>query len=398
MKNLRVLLLVVFTFVSILCAFANNIKLNFPSLINQNYIFYTYNGLQVDTLKVGKLNMLGQDSFAIPADYDSIGFMGILSFDEKNKFDIIVNKESVSVTETKDGLDFGNSLENNLLHHRQKEIENPEYANTFVNKYSKITQAIYQMGHLLQQPKEQGLRELVAVRQFAVKNIDPDVMYYTKFWYFGIDYLLSVSSGEENFGDNIVELLKKTKSQKVFEGFAQNLVDLTLQYGMDEAFDIIIPYIDQTNRIEDPQGSIYEAFVMSQVRKGVEAPKLDGIKNLDKNAKYDLLVFHKPGCEHCAIEMQKVIASYDEITKYGAQIISISGAFSEPEFNEETKDYPWKSKNCDFKAYNGENFKNYGIMATPTFYLINPKTNIVIGRYSTISKVLVKLMQLDMDI
>lgn len=398
MKNLRFSSLIVLTFFSVLGLFANNIKLNFPSSVNQNYIFYTYNGLEVDTLKTGRLNMLGQDSFAIPADYDSIAFMGILSFEDKKKVEIIVNKESVSVTETKDGLDFGNSLENNLLYHRQKEVENPEFANTFVSKYSKITQAIFQMGQLLQQPQEQGLRALVAVRQFAVKNIDPDVMYYTKFWYYGIDYIMRVSSGEENFGDNMVELLKKTRSQKVFEGFTQNMVDLTLQFGMDEAFDVIIPYIDQTNRIEDPQGNIYEAFVMAQIRKGVEAPKLEGIKNLDKNAKYDLVVFHKPGCEHCAIEMQKVIESYDEITKYGAQIISISGAFSEPEFDEETKDYPWKSKNCDFKAYNGENFKNYGIMATPTFYLINPKTNIVIGRYSTVSKVLVKLMQLDMDI
>jgi hypothetical protein len=46
---------------------------------------------------------------------------------------------------------------------------------------------------------------------------------------------------------------------------------------------------------------------------------------------------------------------------------------------------PWSDKFCDFKGFDGENFRNYGIVGTPTFILTDDG-GIVRGRYARLSE------------
>jgi len=40
----------------------------------------------------------------------------------------------------------------------------------------------------------------------------------------------------------------------------------------------------------------------------------------------------------------------------------------------------WADKLCDYKGFDGDNFRNYGIVGTPTYILID-KERIIRGRY-----------------
>jgi hypothetical protein len=82
--------------------------------------------------------------------------------------------------------------------------------------------------------------------------------------------------------------------------------------------------------------------------------------------------------------MELLIKKYPEIKSRSVRIISISGGNDKSVFEQEKKLYPWPDKLCDFEGYAGKNFINYGIMGTPTFFLLD-KDGIVLKRFAQIS-------------
>ncbi|MCL2652055.1 MAG: thioredoxin family protein, partial [Candidatus Azobacteroides sp.] len=69
----------------------------------------------------------------------------------------------------------------------------------------------------------------------------------------------------------------------------------------------------------------------------------------------------------------------------GIRVISIAADHDENVFEYHAKDFPWTDKLCDYQGFEGNNFKNYGVVATPTIYLIDENGNIQ-GKFATLQE------------
>lgn len=371
-------------------ASAQDIKVSFPLYANKEYSFALNKGINRDIVQQGTLSASGSATLTVPAKDKDYAGMGSLIIDGSSVFNFIVNHENFEVEQ---GLDlkyaFKDSRENEYLYSiiQDKAVPQPDstlYASHFV-EFLRYMQRLNKVGQGMS-----DLREKVDVKLYALNQLDMEQLYTSSVWYNVVDGLMRLDPGQKAFGENMVKILKRIKSLEVFEHLTENLITITDQYGWDDAFNIIIPYVEESGRIKVPQGNIYVAFALAKIRPGTIAPPIHGLKKAisDSGAKKTLLVFYQPDCENCHIEMQELIKSYPELEKQGVRVVSISSDEDKESFEKDKKLYPWPDadKLCDLQGFAGENFKNYAIMGTPTFYLIDGK-GIVIKRYALLSDI-----------
>jgi peroxiredoxin len=170
-------------------------------------------------------------------------------------------------------------------------------------------------------------------------------------------------------------MLKRIKPQRVFDALSYDAVIICEQFGWANAEEVIIAYLESSGRLpDDPANLVNRAILQGKVKIGDKAPKLDG--EVPVNA---LLIFYESGCTHCQHQLAELTQHYSEITEKGIRVISISTDESKEVYEYHSKAFPWPDKRCDFQGFKGENLKNYGVVGTPTIYLIDEK-GIIIDR------------------
>jgi thioredoxin-related protein len=116
------------------------------------------------------------------------------------------------------------------------------------------------------------------------------------------------------------------------------------------------------------------------LERGNRAPAL--IKEADKLLPVNaLVVFYESGCNNCDNELVQLRGNYSLIKEKGYDIISVSADRDKETFEKTSNVFPWKEKMCDFQGFEGINFRNYGIVGTPTIF-ITDKDGTIIGRYA----------------
>lgn len=90
-----------------------------------------------------------------------------------------------------------------------------------------------------------------------------------------------------------------------------------------------------------------------------------------KNNEKTLLVFYKSDCGNCEALLEELKESYKIFNGKSVRIISLSGDSKENIFKEKSKSFPWKDAYYESKGMEGINFKNYGVVGTPTVFLID---------------------------
>ncbi|GHV18639.1 hypothetical protein FACS1894169_15450 [Bacteroidia bacterium] len=103
--------------------------------------------------------------------------------------------------------------------------------------------------------------------------------------------------------------------------------------------------------------------------------------------KNSLIVFYETGCGNCHNELEELKRKYKLLTDNNIRVITISADVDRDVFVETATNFPWADKFCYFKGFDGENFRNYGIVGTPTFILTD-KDGIVRGRYAQLRELL----------
>lgn len=382
---IRVLLL--FTFIPYISN-AQKIDIQLPLQANKEYVFLLNKGIKQDTIQKGTFSVVGKITILIPDKYRNYAGIGSLQVEETSPFNVIVNHETFAVEQQDNGkYIFKDSPENSYLYSIIQEQAKPVpdstlYASRFVDliRYSQSLRKINSQ-------MIPNLMEKTNIRNYATNNLDLELLYTSGLWYEVIDGLLRLYGDQQTLGENMVQILKRVKSDEVYLHLVDNLITITEQYGWDDAFNIIIPYVESSGRIPVPQGKIYSAFALARVRKGVKVPAIKGLtKSLEQEAsKYNLLVFYNPDCDNCHVQIEQLINKYTELKNRGVRIISISGGEDKFAFEQEQKKYPWEDKLCDFNGYAGENFINFGIMGTPVFFLLD-KDGYVIKRFAQVSE------------
>ena len=90
-----------------------------------------------------------------------------------------------------------------------------------------------------------------------------------------------------------------------------------------------------------------------------------------KGMQKTLLVFYESGCGPCQELMQQLPANYETLKKIGIDVIAIASDQNEQVFKNTSANFPWQRTFCDLHGKDGQNFKNYAVVGTPTMFLVD---------------------------
>lgn len=368
---------------------AQKINISLPQNSNKEYVFILNKGVKQDTIQKGVITSIGDLIINIPEKEKGYIGMGSLQIKDEAPFNIIINNEDFNVTRSTDGkYVFKDSPENEYLYSIMQDGATPVkdtslYASRFVDM-------IRYMQQLNQVSQGINLMEKSKARSYALNQLNMEELYTSSIWYNVVDGLVKLNSSQQMLGEDMVSVLKRIKSQEVFEHLANNLITITEQFGWDDAFDIIVPYIQESERIEVPQGDMYTAFALAKVRKGTEAPSLKGLSPSLNNSDADktILFFYAPDCENCHEQLNQLIKLYPTLKANNVRVVSISSDTNKERFSQDIARFPWPNsdKLCDLKGFGGQNFIDYGIMSTPTIFLLDANQK-VIKRYALVADI-----------
>jgi hypothetical protein len=94
-----------------------------------------------------------------------------------------------------------------------------------------------------------------------------------------------------------------------------------------------------------------------------------------------LLVFYESGCNACENEMQQLKGNYPLLREKGYEVVSVAADKDEQVFRNTSEGFPWTAKYCDFQGFSGTDFRNFGVIGTPAFHVIDEQ-GVLQGRYA----------------
>lgn len=235
-------------------------------------------------------------------------------------------------------------------------------------------------------------------------NLNFDALYGSSMWFAIINLCreayVKKSPYHQIFGEDVVENLKRIKNQQVYEDLIDAAISITQKYGWNKDEEAIVNFIAKDKRIKNPQGKLLKIMQSKAVFIGNKGPNLvltnwadnktntTVLKTDQLNAKYSLLLFYQTGCGYCETFITGLKSHYPALTKKGIKTISIAGDTDQAVFAKSSSEFPWQNKYCDVAGMNGINFKNYGVIGTPTLFLVNSK-GIIIEKMATVEQLLV---------
>ena len=413
---------------------AQTITVSLPKFAAEEYVWLLNNGTKPDTIQRGKLDAAGKATLLLPDAQKSYTGMSGLRFTKKGGgLDLIVNKEnftvsSASETPNLDNIVFTGSPENSFLVKQYKEqsktktrlgllqglltvyksgdpfygqaktelaktaaadkqqqslIKNsPLYAATFLQ----LSQFANEIGGYQQkQPAE-----IETLKKDAAKYINAD-LYHSSLWFYTLQSWTAmyrdVVKNDTAFVNDAITLLKKQYSAEVLNGLGNNLMEICEQNGWENSKMQIAFAIYQSGTLPNPTGTLAQVITGFAAVPGNKAPEINlpnGNKLSSLSASQYIILFYESGCGHCDEEIQWIKKNYSELTQKGIQIISVTSDTDE-RISKLTMDaLPWTEKLCDLKGFEGEYFKKYGVIGTPTIFVLD-KEKTITGKYAHLS-------------
>lgn len=234
-------------------------------------------------------------------------------------------------------------------------------------------------------------------------QIDFDALYGSSMWFGIINSCMEVYTKESlyfgSFGADVTSNLKRIKNQQVYEDLIDAATSLTEKFSWTKDQEVIVDFIIKDNRIKNPTGKLEKIIQSYQLTIGKKSPNLTltntvgnnttttVLKTNALNSKYTLLLFYQSDCGHCKTALETLITNYKDLVAKGIKIISIAGDLDPAAYTKTAATLPWASKYRDVEGMRGINFKNYGVIGTPTMYILDRK-GIILSNMATTTEVL----------
>jgi peroxiredoxin len=400
---------------------AQSIEFNLPMFAGSPYSIAVNQGVKKDTIQADTLPADGKLLFKLPEKYQDYVGMVFLNVAQGSQ-NFVVNNENVVVNLTERGIEFTNSPENSFLQEQYQKQEqlmskvdviyrgetvyrddanlfpvfvqeftrlNGEYtpwqqeiknSNLYAARYLQMFQFVNGLASRLFAPSEEAAK-IADLKHYFRDELLMDDLYTSGLWNHVISTTFQLFEDKKEWGNAMVENLKRVKSQAIFNSFGNDLITICEQYNWGEPERIIIDYMVESGRVENPKGTLFYAFEMAKIKPGTKAIPIKGIKNLANS----VIIFYESGCHHCEAELAELKAHYVELQKKGIRVISISSDTSEEVFKHHSSDFPWADNLCDFKGFDGDNFRHYGVVSTPTIYVIDKK-GLIVDKYAKLEE------------
>jgi len=193
------------------------------------------------------------------------------------------------------------------------------------------------------------------------------------------------------YAESIINTLSHLK-KPYYEGYLAGSIFETERFGWLEARDSILANVVIKNphfvtNIPSLQLSL-NSFMMRN--KGI-APKIVGLSE-SKNYTRTVLAFHDSNCSVCLNEMNTLVSRYEHFKKNNVRVVSIAADKNKEHFEAEVSNFLWADILCDFQGFEGVNFTTFGVVATPTFFII-AKNDKIEGEFDNANDLISKLLE-----
>ena len=408
--SMKSTLYILLFFISTL-SFSQTIKLDIPTAYYMQYHLALNQGNLLDTIAVGRFDEKGRATFSIPEVYHSyrgVGKLTVTGLDGLRTNVIINGEDSITIKEGENYVLTALSTENYCLMDANKEMG--KIMSDYNMAVAQVAPGAPAFGmnqfkvYDLQANYKQFWKEInnsplyasrilelsacirgiakdfntpndsIVVQQhrYITDTVDFDELYTSGFWQMALDAWRR--SGNDN--DSLLVADARTMIDRTGDNrflrreLTESLIRDFIRYGKD-------------NLLVD-LGTDYLTIPIN----GVQAPEIV-VGDSTFVPKLSLILFYETGCGNCHNQLHQLKLKYNFLSNEHNRIrvITIS-ADTDKDVNEDTaSSFPWKDNICNLKGFNDPNFRNYGIMGTPTFILTDEE-GIVRGRYAQLSEFL----------
>lgn len=294
--------------------------------------------------------------------------IGLLSetekfYEEKDPFCLLLKKEKDELIQQQE--EFEEKLESSSL-----------YAARFMEFHSFLNQEIASLVWA------DSLKK-VETRDYIKNNLDINNLFTSGLWFNILNGLLVLYEDESPYHQDFVTdmslILNKTTTDYVYATLAENLFSICESMGWNDQEEQLAYYLVNDGRIKEPTGRFKMLMTLFKLIRGSKAPVLSNGQELHNT----LLVFYESGCSSCENEMEQLKKNYGLLKSKGYEVVSVSTDMDELVFQNSSADFPWKNKYCDLQGFKGKDSVGYGVIGTPTFYLIDNE-GVILGRYARV--------------
>ncbi|WP_280745579.1 MULTISPECIES: TlpA disulfide reductase family protein [unclassified Parabacteroides] len=233
------------------------------------------------------------------------------------------------------------------------------------------------------QPLIYGDSAMVAsTRAYLRDSLDVNGLFTSGMWFDTLNGSLALYDSKAPyhayFIDDMSQLLKRAGALAVYTTLAENLFAICETMSWNTQAEELARFLISDGRIQEPSGRLQMLMTLHKLGNGSQAPPLTQGKLPTGKV---LLIFYESGCGPCENEMMMLAGNYKALTEKGYTIVSVSADTDEAIFHNTAESYPWQHKYCDGQGLGGADFHNYGVIGTPTFYVIGADGTIE-GRYA----------------
>lgn len=215
---------------------------------------------------------------------------------------------------------------------------------------------------------------------------------------------INVVNDSTKFASDFKQISKRIQSPDHYTDFAGKVTYYLTQYGKDSYVEAIAKTVLNSGKITEYLGSL---AVYKKAMIGMQAPDIiltEHIGNLEdhnhqtktvasntlvkEGFNYSLLLFYESGCGPCQQTIEDLNTNYKDLVAEGISIIAYAADTDPEDFNFTKETLAWKDSTfCDFKGMKGVNFTNYGVIGTPTMYIIN-KQGVIVKKIGNVKELL----------
>lgn len=258
----------------------------------------------------------------------------------------------------------------------EKELsESPLYASRFIRLHNFLSMDVAALAYA-------DSSQMISARRHVQDSLDINNLFTSGLWFATLNGLLALydkgTPYHEYFVSDMILLLERADSDTIYTTLAENLFAICESMSWNDLEEQLAYHLIDKGRISHPTGKLRLLMTLFKLKKGSKAPLLSQGKLPKQN---HLLVFYETGCGNCEKEMQQLKENYPLLKEKGYEIVSVSADVSEQTHQETASSFPWKNKFCDLKGFSSPDFDNYGVIGTPTIYVID-KNGVIQGRYA----------------
>ena len=396
---------------------AQTIDVHFPSYAGISYTFSLSLGEKQDTILSDQLDAQGKTQIQIPKQYKD--YVGVSQFRLENGtgLNLILNQEShikVGIISGKHSeLAFHGSPENTDLSIKYNEHQSLRQKGQAIlvalesytpkdNLYSILEKERMQLekSYNTFMHKEQASSLYAAhlrrmqyflgdVGNTLTQDQSERIEYFRHYFRKELDYQKAYTSGlwQSLLESWVMMHTKAVFSDSLLVADGKAILDRISDETLKKAWaNQIITLFSHHNK----EILLTKLGIGNLISEGTRAPylRMPPFTRIPINA---VIVFYESGCPGCEIEIEQMQQNHSIIYESGYRVFSISADMDSTVYNYHSQEFPWEGKYCDYKGFQGENFKNYGVFGTPTIFVVNAE-GMIIGRYARVSEVLEKIM------